>query len=187
MAPIASRRGSTKTSKSSQSKPPTSKPKVKSKATKNTANGGQVKTKRSSSSTAAGIKKKEQKKKRTYTDKELALPTLNMITPAGVEKPRGKKKGKVFVDDPASMRTILALVSADREGQIESKMQKARQMEEIREARRAEMEQKEESKKRKLEDVKDGLRKKKNKKFQSAADGGDQVLRGVGKKRVSFG
>ena len=34
-----------------------------------------------------------------YTEKELNIPALNMITPIGVEKPKGKKKGKVFVDD----------------------------------------------------------------------------------------
>ncbi len=34
-----------------------------------------------------------------------------------------------------SMLTILAMVNADKDGQIESKMMKARQMEEIREAR----------------------------------------------------
>lgn len=34
-----------------------------------------------------------------YTEKELDIPALNMITPVGVEKPKGKKKGKVFVDD----------------------------------------------------------------------------------------
>jgi 60S ribosomal subunit assembly/export protein LOC1 len=38
-------------------------------------------------------------KKREYTEDELDLPKLNMITPAGVVKPRGKKKGKTFVDD----------------------------------------------------------------------------------------
>lgn len=39
------------------------------------------------------------KKRRVYTDKELGIPQLNMITPVGVELPKGKKKGKVFVDD----------------------------------------------------------------------------------------
>lgn len=39
------------------------------------------------------------KKRKVYTEKELGLPKLNTITPAGVEKPRGKKKGKIFVDD----------------------------------------------------------------------------------------
>ncbi len=45
----------------------------------------------------AGLDKR--KKKRVYTEKELAIPELNMVTPVGVTKPRGKKKGKVFVDD----------------------------------------------------------------------------------------
>lgn len=39
------------------------------------------------------------KKRKVYTDKELGLPKLNMITPVGVDLPKGKKKGKVFVDD----------------------------------------------------------------------------------------
>lgn len=46
--------------------------------------------------------------------------------------------------------TILALVNADKEGQIESKMMKSRQMEEIREARRVEAEKREERKKGEL-------------------------------------
>lgn len=43
------------------------------------------------------------KKKRVYTEKELGIPQLNMVTPIGVEKPKGKKKGKVFVDDRVSL------------------------------------------------------------------------------------
>lgn len=39
------------------------------------------------------------KKRRVYTEKELGLPKLNTITPVGVDRPKGKKKGKVFVDD----------------------------------------------------------------------------------------
>lgn len=38
-------------------------------------------------------------KKKTYSEEELGIPKLNMITPVGVVKPPGKKKGKVFVDD----------------------------------------------------------------------------------------
>lgn len=41
----------------------------------------------------------KKKKKRVYTEAELGLPTLNSITPVGVVKPKGKKKGKTFVDD----------------------------------------------------------------------------------------
>lgn len=39
------------------------------------------------------------KKRRVYNDEELGIPKLNMITPVGVELPKGKKKGKIFVDD----------------------------------------------------------------------------------------
>jgi 60S ribosomal subunit assembly/export protein LOC1 len=48
-----------------------------------------------------GLQKK--KKKRVYTDEELGIPKLNMITPVGVQKPKGQKKGKVFVDDKVSL------------------------------------------------------------------------------------
>ena len=50
------------------------------------------------------------KKKRVYTDEELGLPKLNMITPVGVQKPKGKKKGKVFVDDPVHPLTQLQVL-----------------------------------------------------------------------------
>jgi len=80
--------------------------------------GGPQKTKPSSAT-------QPKKKKKVYTEKELGIPKLNMIVPAGVQKPKGKKKGKIFVDDQESMMTILAMVNADKEGQIESKMMKA--------------------------------------------------------------
>ncbi|PTB68034.1 hypothetical protein BBK36DRAFT_1115209 [Trichoderma citrinoviride] len=132
-------------------------------------------------------------KKKTYTAEELGIPTLNMITPVGVEKPKGKKKGKVFVDDKESMTTILSLVQAEKEGHIESKMIKARQMEEIREARRIEAEKKSAEKKAKLEDTKESLRKKRKRRNDS--DGGDNLksisqtgskATKASKKRVSF-
>ncbi|KAJ3520820.1 hypothetical protein NM208_g13561 [Fusarium decemcellulare] len=66
------------------------------------------------------------------------------------------------------MSTILSLVQAEKNGQIESKMIKARQMEEIREARKVEAEKKEQERKNKLEDTKDALRKKRKRK--SAGD-----------------
>ncbi|OJJ38479.1 hypothetical protein ASPWEDRAFT_105734 [Aspergillus wentii DTO 134E9] len=89
-------------------------------------------------------------KKRQYTEEELDLPKLNAITPVGVVKPKGKKKGKTFVDDQEGMMTIMAMVNADQEGQIESKMMKARQLEEIREARKKEAEARQAEKKSKL-------------------------------------
>lgn len=48
------------------------------------------------------------------------------------------------------MRTILAMVNAEKEGQIESKMMKARYLEEIREAKKKETEAKQEQKKSKF-------------------------------------
>jgi 60S ribosomal subunit assembly/export protein LOC1 len=62
---------------------------------------------KSKARTAPELRKK--KKVREYTEEELALPRLNMITPVSVQKPRGKKKGKVFVDD-----TVRTLMSAGR-------------------------------------------------------------------------
>ncbi|KAL8802894.1 MAG: hypothetical protein Q9182_003510 [Xanthomendoza sp. 2 TL-2023] len=90
------------------------------------------------------------RKKRIYTERELGLPKLNTIRPVGVDLPKGKKKGKVFVDDQESMMTILAIVNANKEGQIESKMMKSRQLEEIRQARRKEVEARQEQRTSKL-------------------------------------
>ncbi|ORY71240.1 uncharacterized protein BCR38DRAFT_416266 [Pseudomassariella vexata] len=140
----------------------------------------------------AGVLKK--KKKKVYSEKELGIPQLNMVTPVGVEKPKGKKKGKVFVDDRESMNTILAIVQADKEGEIESKMIKARQMEEIREARRVEAEAKDQERKAKFDDTKDSLRKKRSRSRLPGVevDGvKDEVATGSNalkakKKRVSF-
>ena len=90
--------------------------------------------------------------------------------------------------------TILAMVNADKEGQIESKMMKARQMEEIREARKAEAEKRMEVKKIKLNEAKESIKKKRkrtggggedNESVKAAAVAGTKPLR-LKKKRVSF-
>ncbi|KAL4776151.1 60S ribosomal subunit assembly/export protein loc1 [Aspergillus nidulans var. acristatus] len=97
-------------------------------------------------------------KKREYSEAELDLPKLNMITPVGVVNPKGKKKGKTFCDDPEAMMTIFAMVNAEKEGQIESKIMKARQLEEIREAKKKEAEARQSEKKNKLENAKESIR-----------------------------
>ncbi|KAH7318489.1 hypothetical protein B0I35DRAFT_478994 [Stachybotrys elegans] len=130
-------------------------------------------------------------KKKTYTEEELGIPKLNTVTPVGVIKPPGKKKGKVFVDDRESMNTILSMVQAEMDGHIESKMIKARQMEEIREARKVEAEKKEAEKKAKLEDTKESLRKKRKRKSAGDEDSLKEVTStgtkaAKPKKRVSF-
>lgn len=62
------------------------------------------------------------------------------------------------------MMTILAMVNAEKEGQIESKMMKARQLEEIRDAKRKEVEARQAEKKSKLEAAKETIRQKKKRK-----------------------
>ncbi|KAI4109880.1 MAG: hypothetical protein LQ345_007055 [Seirophora villosa] len=124
------------------------------------------------------------KKRRVYTEKELGLPKLNTITPVAVDLPKGKKKGKVF----ESMMTILAIVNASKEGQIESKMIKSRQLEEIREARRKEAEARQQQRNSKLEETKDALRQKKKRKSESTlpVETSRSQDRSSGKKRVTF-
>ena len=167
--------GPTRTVKSSAKSVKGSRPSSKTSAPRTSAKGRVSKKpkalppKQQKTKPAAGPAKK---KKRIYTDKELGIPKLNMITPVGVDLPKGKKKGKVFVDDQVglencksrisknrahyflllqeSMMTILAIVNANKEGQIESKMMKSRQMEEIREARRKEAEARQEQRKSKM-------------------------------------
>jgi len=81
------------------------------------------------------------------------------------------------------MLTILAMVNADKEGQIESKMMKARQMEEIREARKAEAEKRQEMRKSKLDEKKEGLRRKRKRKRPTSK--GDEEKEDVKNEAVS--
>jgi 60S ribosomal subunit assembly/export protein LOC1 len=120
MAPIKPSKGGKSSlgkAASKSSSKSSSKPAFKPKKVGTVSPAGKNKPKR----TSGPVKKK----KRVYTEKELGIPTLNGIVPAGVQKVKGKKKGKVFVDDQESMMTILAIVNAEKEGQIESKMIKA--------------------------------------------------------------
>ncbi|GFF57660.1 60S ribosomal subunit assembly/export protein loc1 [Aspergillus udagawae] len=133
-----------------------------SKVSKKNAKRPPPKEVKSKARTESSLLKKT--KKREYTEEELNLPKLNMITPVGVVKPKGKKKGKVFVDDQEGMMTILAMVNAEQEGHIESKLQKARQLEEIREAKRKEAEARHAEKKNKLEEAKQSIRQKRKRK-----------------------
>lgn len=107
--------------------------------------GGAQKTKSSSDP--------NKRKKRVYTEKELDIPQLNGIIPAGIAKPKGQKKGKKFVDDAASMMAIMSVVNAEKNKDVESKIMRARHLEEIREAKRKEAEAKAEEKKAKFVSV----------------------------------
>lgn len=61
------------------------------------------------------------KKERTYTEAQLGIPKLNMITPAGVQKGKGKKKGKVFVDDQVRRHGNFSRVAGRRVAPVESR------------------------------------------------------------------
>lgn len=86
----------------------------------------------------------------------------------------------------------MALVQAEKNGEIESKMIKARQMEEIREARKVEAEKKYEERKSRLEDTKDSLRKKRKRNSAGDEEGSAKSLALSGskatksKKKVAF-
>lgn len=94
------------------------------------------------------------------------------------------------------MATILAIVQAEQDGQIESKMIKARQLEAIREARRVEAEKKEADRRSELDDVKDSLRRKRKRgkpadkenenNISDVAVTGTKAAKPKSKKRVSF-
>lgn len=91
------------------------------------------------------------------------------------------------------MTTILSLVQAEKEGHIESKLIKARQMEEIREARKVEADKKAAERKAMLEDTKDSLRKKRKRTLNSREGNDTKTISLTGtkankasKKRVSF-
>ena len=108
----------------------------------------QQKSKRPGTSTRPpSAAKKNSKQKKSYTAEELGIASLNGIVPAGVTKPKGKKKGKVFVDDQERMMMILAVVNAEAEGKVESKIMRQRQLEEVREARRIEAEKRDSQRK----------------------------------------
>lgn len=102
-------------------------------------------------------KNNTRKKTRTYTEKELNVPLLNTVAkPAAVQKRR--KKGKVFVEDQSVLLGILAEVNEAKEGQIRSKLERVKDLEEVRERKRVEMEKKERSKAALVEKKKAALR-----------------------------
>lgn len=104
-------------------------------------------------------------KKRTYTEKELKIPKLNTaLNPVGV-KVKGKK-GKKFADESKILQ-IIAEVNEETSAFNASKLEKARQLEEIREAKRKEIEERERQQQEKLEKKKKELKTKPKKGSQA--------------------
>ncbi|TKA24145.1 hypothetical protein B0A50_06885 [Salinomyces thailandicus] len=170
-------------------------------SSKPSTSGSTSKAKKSHSAKPAAKPEQQKTKSKTstkkkpphlrYTEKELKIPTLNGINPAGVQKAARAKKGKKFVEDRESMNAIMAMVMAEKEGNIESKTMRARQLEEVREARKAEMEKRSEHKKAGLEERKRDI-KQKGKRRHSETDAvaeapADKSKERRPKKRVSFG
>jgi 60S ribosomal subunit assembly/export protein LOC1 len=136
---------------------------------------GQVSGEQKKSKSANSHGQANKKKKKVYTAEQLGIPELNGIRPEGVTKPPNMKKGKNFVDDNEGMAAIMAMVMAEKDGNIESKMLKARHLEELREAKKAEAEKRAQSKKEtfegRMESIKnDESRKKKRGGAKDAED-----------------
>ena len=112
---------------------------------------GQVSGEQKKTKSANSHGQANKKKKKVYTAEQLGIPELNGIRPEGVTKPPNMKKGKNFVDDNEGMAAIMAMVMAEKDGNIESKMLKARHLEELREAKKAEAEKRAQSKKETFE------------------------------------
>ncbi|CAN6615531.1 60S ribosomal subunit assembly/export protein Loc1p [Trichomonascus vanleenenianus] len=112
--------------------------------------------------------KASKRKPKIYDESQLKLPKLNKsIDPEGIKQAqRGKKRDKKYIESASSdkLKQIVAQVTQQVDSQFASKLEKSRQLEEIRELKRKEIEEKEQQKQVSLEKKKQEIKNKKKKK-----------------------
>jgi 60S ribosomal subunit assembly/export protein LOC1 len=174
-----------------------------SKARNLMANQSKLTPKSITKKTPKAVVKKQQAKIRLYGSKsgkeyredQLDIPTLNKAVLPGIMAKKGKK-GKKFVgdDDSLTMNRLVKSINDKYDQLNESKLEKSRRLEELRDLKRQELERKDQMKKDKLEGKKDELKSKaslarlsrrKNAKARRSDDD-DLKSESSGRKSVSF-